>query len=94
MLMDNTHVNLRRGEPLGESCVTSPPPVPADDGRLSPQVAASHHAALRGERLLPARHELAERHVQPAPAGRATGAARARLPALRARAHPGREAGW
>ena len=52
------------------------------------------HAALRGERILPARHELPERHVQPAPAGRAAGPARARLPALRARAHPRRETCW
>jgi len=50
-------------------------------------------AALRGERLLNARHELAERHVQPASTGRAARAARARLPALRARAHPGGETG-
>ena len=35
------------------------------------------HAALRGERLLSARDELVERDVQPAPASRATGAARA-----------------
>lgn len=54
-----------------------------------PQVATSHHAALRGERLLSARHELPQRHVQPAPAGRTTGAARARLPAIRARAYVG-----
>lgn len=57
-------------------------------------IATSQHAALRGERLLSARHELAERHVQPASAGRAAGTARARLPAIRARAHTGRETSW
>lgn len=56
--------------------------------------AGSDHAALRGERLLSARHELPQRHVQPASAGRATGAARARLPAVCARAHIGRETRW
>lgn len=50
-------------------------------------LAVGRHAALRGERLLSARHELSERHVQPASTGRATRAARTRLPALSARAH-------
>lgn len=59
-----------------------------------PQVATSQHAALRGERLLSARHELPQRHVQPAPAGSATGAARARLPTVRTRAYTGRETSW
>lgn len=57
----------------------------------APQVPTSHHAALRGEWLLFARNELPERHVQPASAGRSTGAARARLPALRACAYAGRK---
>lgn len=51
-------------------------------------------AALRGERLLPARHELAQRHVQPAPAGGPAGPARPRLPAVGARAYAGRAPGW
>ena len=52
------------------------------------------HAALRGERILSARHELSERHVQPPPAGGAAGPAHTGLQALRARAHSGRETGW
>lgn len=78
-----------------QSAVTRPPLTPDCPSFSSlPQVATSHHAALRGERLLSARHELPQRHVQPAPAGRTTGAARARLPAVRARAYVGRETGW
>lgn len=52
------------------------------------------HAALRGERLLSPRHELTERHVQPPPAGGATGPTRTRLQALRACPHSCRETGW
>lgn len=55
---------------------------------------SGHHAALWSERLLSPRDELPERHVQPAPAGRATGAACARLPTFSARAHPRGETGW
>lgn len=50
-------------------------------------------AALRSEWLLSARHELSERHVQPSSTGRPARAARARLPALRARAHARGETG-
>lgn len=55
------------------------------------RLSEARDAALRGERLLFARHELSERNVQPASTGRAARAARARLPALRARAHAGGE---
>lgn len=52
------------------------------------------HAALRSERLLSARHEFTERHVQPSPAGGAASTARAWLQALGARAHSRGETGW
>lgn len=55
---------------------------------------SGRYAALWSERLLSPRDELPERNVQPAPAGRATGAARARLPTFSARAHPRGETGW
>lgn len=58
------------------------------------EITARKHAALRGERVFPPRHELAERHVQPPSAGGSTGPARPRLPAVRPRAHARREAGW
>lgn len=56
-------------------------------------LAEGRYAALRGERLLSARHELSERHVQPAPTGRTTRSTRTRLPTLSACTHTGRKTG-